>query len=268
MFSAINSSGSVLFEPPRKIGQTIYKCDKKFHLDPILEMYCNPKYYGVVFVTGKMYSFYLITKTGNHIENKKILSNQVDLPNKHKKGGQSSVRFARLHDERTEAYIKKLGELVVKSFLCDNNTKYVIEKLVIAGPSSKKNLLAKNELVKQYFNDKHQLLKTGDLNDSVVHETLDDIRNLIDISDDTKSDNIIEKVNDMLMIADDKLVFGVDEISHCLKYNELREIIVSDKETNIIKDIEAICNDKCIVHIIAHEKLCRLGINIIGIKWY
>jgi len=39
MFSVLNSDGAILFEPPKKISKSFYVCDKRFHLDTILEMY-------------------------------------------------------------------------------------------------------------------------------------------------------------------------------------------------------------------------------------
>jgi peptide chain release factor subunit 1 len=35
----------------------------------------------------------------------------VQLPKKHGRGGQSSVRFARIREEKRHAYVKKVAEL-------------------------------------------------------------------------------------------------------------------------------------------------------------
>lgn len=46
--------------------------------------------------------------------NKTILNKfEVDLPKKHNKGGQSSVRFARIRQEKRHNYLTKVAEIAV-----------------------------------------------------------------------------------------------------------------------------------------------------------
>lgn len=221
--------------------------------------------FGIIFVTGKMYALYKIIKSGEHIENKKILKDSVDLPNKHKKGGQSSVRFARLHDEKEDAYIKKLGELTIKSFMNSTNTEQLIEKLIIAGPSEKKILLAKNELIKQYFANKIVLLNTPDLNDQTINETLNGIRELFNSENDNNDDIALENIITLMSLADDKLIFGIDEINECLKNNEIRDLITNPETMSKLNITQ---NTKCNIRVIDNIKLNKIGIDIVGIKWY
>lgn len=63
----------------------------------------------------------------------------VDLPNKHGRGGQSSVRFARLRLERRAAYILKVAELCTQHFITGDRPN--IKGLILAGSADLKNEL-------------------------------------------------------------------------------------------------------------------------------
>lgn len=264
MFSVLNASGAVLLEPPKKITKTFYTCDKQFHLDPILEMFKTETCFGIIFVTGKMYSFHKIIKSGDHMESKKIVADTVDLPNKHRKGGQSSVRFARLHDEREDAYIKKLGELVVKTFMSNNNTNHLIEKLIIAGPGDKKKLLAQDELVNKYFGNNIIIRNTSDVTDQIIFEMINQTRDIFNSKGNNDEDEILNYINNLMMNDVDKLVFGIDEVNECLINNELQQIVTDNETIQLINKN----TNNCEIVIIPIEKLKKIGLDIIGIKYY
>lgn len=61
----------------------------------------------------------------------------VELPKKHNKGGQSSVRFARLRQEKRHNYLRKVCEIAVQTFITDN--KCNVTGLVLAGSADFKN---------------------------------------------------------------------------------------------------------------------------------
>jgi len=48
-------------------------------------------------------------------EIKKIFSEQSYVPKKHKKGGQSAARFARIREEKIKQWFKKINELLKSS---------------------------------------------------------------------------------------------------------------------------------------------------------
>ena len=70
----------------------------------------------------------------------------VDLPKKHGRGGQSSVRFARLRVEKRHNYMRKVGELAVGHYIPDGE-KPNIKGLVLAGAAELKNELVTNGLL-------------------------------------------------------------------------------------------------------------------------
>lgn len=79
-------------EPPRPLSSLLYRCDNKFETEPLAATFDNGPVYGVIIVDG---NGVLLATVQNGIPN--ILTEKsVELPNRQRKGGQSSIRFARL----------------------------------------------------------------------------------------------------------------------------------------------------------------------------
>lgn len=237
--------------------KTDYICDKKFHLDHILEMYKEETTFGLVFITGKLYNMYKVVKTGNYYETIKVEGSTTRLPKKQKKGGQSAPRFQRLRDEAIEAYIKKVSEVIIKTFMYENNTKCKINKLIISGPSTKKTLLIETPLIKQYFNRKNN-------NEPIIinceyDNDINSIKHLFDENVQQCEDDTIKYIQTLLATADERMLFGIDEINR-----EHVSEIITDNETIKLLNI----SDKTVVKIISKERLDRIGIKCIGIKYF
>ena len=94
-------SNSILeiIEPQNELDIFSYKCQNKFNIDPIRKYFDS--YDGsIIFANGDeciIYQFDGKFKKFKHIN--------ANLINRHKKGGQSSVRFARLAEESRQIYI-------------------------------------------------------------------------------------------------------------------------------------------------------------------
>ena len=94
-------------EPFCPINQSLYNCGNKFDTTPLNGLLQDDQKFGFVIVDGNgaLYA----TLQGN---NREILQKiSVELPKKHRKGGQSSVRFARLREEKRHNYLRKVAEL-------------------------------------------------------------------------------------------------------------------------------------------------------------
>jgi len=138
--SRIFNSGQdiVLLEPPEPIKRFMYRCDSRFHVDSLIELYESDKpELGFIFVTGSQTEFYLVCG-----DNFKLLKRiTVDLPNNHCRGGQSQNRIARNRDIAIQTYITKLTEFVTKFYIDQTTNKPGITDLVIVGPGDKKREL-------------------------------------------------------------------------------------------------------------------------------
>jgi peptide chain release factor subunit 1 len=68
----------------------------------------------------------------------------VDLPKKHGRGGQSSVRFARLRMEKRHNYVRKVAELATQMFISNDRPNCV--GLVLAGSAEFKLKLSQSDM--------------------------------------------------------------------------------------------------------------------------
>lgn len=222
-------------------------------------MYKTETAFGIVFITGKMYIFYKIVKTGEHYQHHKILNSTVRLPKKQKKGGQSAQRFCRIRNNEEAAYIKKVGEKVIECFMNLENGKSQVEKLIFAGPSSKKDKLKEDPLVKQYYSN-IQVINTSDLTDSVIFHTLSNTKELFETNITSQEDDTLLYIKELLEAADDSTVYGVNEVNSF--FGSLR-LVITDEETLPLLRIDA----KCGIKIVNKEKLNKI-VGTIGVKWY
>lgn len=124
------------FEPFKPINQSIYYCDNKFHTEPLSVLLDDDEKFGFIIVDGNGALFGIVQGNNREI----IQKISVELPKKHRKGGQSSVRFARLRDEKRHNYLRKVAELSNGHFI--SNDMPNVAGLVLAGSAAFKNELA------------------------------------------------------------------------------------------------------------------------------
>lgn len=220
-------------------------CDKKFHLDSLLEMYKEEHNFGVVFITGKMYELFKVTKTGNGFEKRKVAGSTIRLPKKQKKGGQSAQRFCRIRENEEAAYIKKVGEITVETFYDKKQSVVEIQKLFIIGPSSKKTLLFGDSLIKQYFPN----IEVKNSYEEIVFEP------------ESEDDKLIEYIKTMLETSVEQMYFGTEEINE--NFENVRLIICDEKsKANLNK------TGKASIKVVPEYKLKIIGLTCVGFKWF
>lgn len=128
------------FEPFKPINTSLYLCDSKFHVEALKDLLESNEIYGFVIMDGHSTLFGSLSGSVKEILHKF----SVDLPNKQRKGGQSSVRFSRLRDEKRHNYVRKVAEECTHQFI--KADKPNVNGLILAGHSDFKNVLFKSDL--------------------------------------------------------------------------------------------------------------------------
>jgi len=85
----------------------MYLCDNKFHCEALRELLECEEVYGFIVVDGNGALYGTLQGSTKEILHKF----SVELPKKHGRGGQSSVRFARLRVEKRHNYLRKVCEI-------------------------------------------------------------------------------------------------------------------------------------------------------------
>ena len=271
MFSTdLNYHESILIVPPKKINQSYYRCDKKFHLDPILEMYKRETSFGIVLVSGERSICYKVIKCGAHTEIKVIADTSVNLQKRQRKGGQSAQRIGRIRQEKEDSYVKKVSNMVVESYMKNNKTEYSIEGIVFAGPSLLKNKVRTHSLTIQYLDSRVlKIVDTPEIQDSTVWEVYEKCLEEFATAEDKETVELIGTIKDMMINGIDKLTFGQKEMIIGLENCMLETLLISsDSNEELKKQINKLNSYDCNVIEVEPLKMHSLGVDMVGIKWY
>lgn len=126
---------SVCFEPFKRLGAKMYKCDSCFHVEPLEALLQQDEEFGFIIIDGSGALFGKLT--GRHKD--VLFYYKVQLPKKHRKGGQSSARFGRLAQEARHLYITKVAEMAIKYFITNNEVN--VKGIIVAGSAEMKDKL-------------------------------------------------------------------------------------------------------------------------------
>lgn len=122
-------------EPYKPITNQFYRCDNKFYVEELKGLLEADNPFGFIIMDG--HGAIYASVSGNH---KEILNKfSVDLPKKHNKGGQSSVRFARIRMEKRHNYLTKVAELATTCFI--TGEKCNVKGLILGGSGDFKSEL-------------------------------------------------------------------------------------------------------------------------------
>jgi peptide chain release factor subunit 1 len=127
------------FEPFKPINTSLYLCDNRFHTEDLKELLEDDDRWGFLIMdgNGSLYG----TLQGNTREVLHKFS--VQLPKKHGRGGQSSMRFARLRLEKRAIYVRKVGEMMTQVFI--TNDKANVKGVVLAGSAEFKDVFSQSD---------------------------------------------------------------------------------------------------------------------------
>jgi len=129
------------FEPFKPIRKFFYMCDSRFHTENLEYLVQDEQTFGFIIVDGNGALYAKIS--GNAKET--IAKFHVELPKKHGRGGQSSVRFGRLREEARHNYVRKVCEHASNVFITNNQPN--VTGIVLAGSAEFKDVISQSDLM-------------------------------------------------------------------------------------------------------------------------
>lgn len=127
-------------EPILPLSHSVYKCDSQFHTEQLREQLQEGGKYGFIVIDGHGVSFHVLSASHRTTLYK---WENVMLPKKHGRGGQSQNRFARIRDEKRFNYVSKVQLLTTHYFIDSQTNQPIVSSLVMAGCADFKHDLAK-----------------------------------------------------------------------------------------------------------------------------
>lgn len=131
-------------EPHKPINTSLYLCDNKFHTKVLSDLLESDQKFGFIVMDGLGTLYGTLSGNTRNV----LYKFTVDLPKKHGRGGQSSVRFARLRMEKRHNYVRKVAELATNFFIGQDSMPNV-SGLILAGLADFKNELAQTDMFDQ-----------------------------------------------------------------------------------------------------------------------
>lgn len=231
------------FEPFKPINKSLYLCDNKFHVEDLKDLLENEDVFGFIVVDGNgaLYG----TLQGNSRET--IHKFTVELPKKHGRGGQSSVRFARLRVEKRHNYLRKVAEVATQVFIANDRPN--ISGLVLAGCADFKTDLYNSEMFDQRL--KPKVLKIVDVSyggENGFNQAVELAQECLSNVKFVQEKKILSKFFEEISTDSGLVVFGVNDTMKVLETGAIETLLLyenmdihrlilknkEDESTNII----------------------------------
>jgi peptide subunit release factor 1 (eRF1) len=263
---------SMIIEPPKKINKVYYRCCKQFNLDTISEMFKNETKIGIILISGSGYKFYVIIKTGSHLDVRCLDDGTIKLQKNQKKGGQSAQRIERIKNEKDNNYIKKVSEKAIKSFMIVDKSRANIDTIILSGPASRKKELYNNSTFKQFlgpyvskFVNTREIDKVNPL--TIYNKSLDVILN----QHDKNVMKLVGDIEDLINIGSDKLIFGIDETISNMESCMIKSLLINSNLDNGLKQqINELNTYDCEILEFDSDstETILIDYDVVGVRWY
>lgn len=219
---------SILLEPPKPIG-TYYRCDKTFHLDELLNQTTDDKRFGFIIIDGNGALFGLVQGS----KKEEIYSFTIELQSKTRRGGQSSVRFARLRQEQRHNYMVKVSETATRIFITDNKPN--VEKLFLAGSADFKTDIERSDLMDprlvRIIGGKYDV-GYGGFNG--FNMAIEQAKGVMESNKLTKEIEILSKFFEEINKNSNKIIFGFKETMNAY-HDGMAEALIINENTNVVR---------------------------------
>ncbi|KAJ2824733.1 Electron transfer flavoprotein alpha-subunit [Coemansia erecta] len=212
---------NICFEPFKPINTKLYLCDSKFHVEPLAGLLEDSSNFGFIVMDGKGCLY------GQLSGNSRTVLHQfsVELPKKHGRGGQSSMRFARLRLEKRQNYVRKVAEKATQLFITNNMPNVV--GLILAGSAEFKEELEKSAIFDPRLRAKViHLVDVAYGGESGFSEAILLSRSYLDNVKVVREQELVTKFFDEVACDTGKISYGVDDTLSALEDGAVETLIV------------------------------------------
>jgi len=211
-----------VLEPPEPTPIYYYRCDQKFHTEPLQEMLREKEVYGLIVIDGNETA--IATLSGRNLKLVKVLTS--GLPGKHRAGGQSSRRFERLREQEVNDYYKRVGQHVNDAFLQIPNLKGII----IGGPGPTKEDFRSGDYMHYALKNRIlDLVDTAYAGEEGIDEVVEKSGSILREVRYVEEKRLMQDFLSALGKDTGLVTYGEDEVRQALKRGLVRTLLVSEK---------------------------------------
>lgn len=217
-------------DPPIPLKTRIYRCDKEFVLELLIDMLETKEVYGLVIVDRRDANIALLK--GKSIV--PIVKTHSEVPGKTRAGGQSAARFERLREGSKKDHFKKVAEYMKEQFIGNKNLKGII----VGGPGPTKYDFVNTGFITTEVKNKIIAIKdlsyTGEFG---LQELVDKSQDVLAKEDIMSEKKIMGKFFDLLAKKPGMVSYGENEVMANLKVGIVDMLLISENLED--KKIEA-----------------------------
>lgn len=241
------SDETVVIVPPKPIKKLEYRCDKIFHTQALIQLYDPPEMCGLIFINGENCQLFTVDVSTNNRTNSGNANTRLK---QHKKGGQSSARFGRLHDEKVVRYLKEIAEEARQAFAD-------LDYVIVAGISKRPEELL------QYLHTDLQQKVIG----TIVMTTFDNdvVSKMIELVNTQKINRETKLLANFIeALEKDTAVYGPDDVAEAIAQSQLSVLYASNRFDTSKAQCDII---RIGISLKAQELISMYG-DAFGIKWW
>jgi len=206
--------------PPEPITTFLYRCDSRFHLEPLKDLLREKDVYGVIAIDNEEAAVAVIK--GRSISQLKTFTSGV--PGKHHAGGQSARRFERLREMSLNEFYKRVGDHANEILLQYPNIKGVI----IAGPGPTKDFFAEGGYLHYTLRDKIHIVDTSYSGESGVREAVAKSSDYLKEIRLVEEQKLIQQLMNEVSRENGLAVYGEKIVREALRKNMLERLYLSE----------------------------------------
>ena len=228
--------------------------------------------YCIVLISKSKSSFYNLLKIGNFADVKLIdnitnINYKMQIKAKQKKINKNKEKIGKVKSDNDEEYISKITSILEEDFI--NNKDYNTNGIILAGPNNIKKKIKNHSNISKYLDKiSIDLLNTSTINENTIWQVHDNY--FIKSQEEEKTIiDLITKLEIMIENCDNKLTFGKKEIIDGLNDYMISTILISNLVNyEIKKEINELNKYDCKIFVTHNDNMKKLGVDIIGIKFF
>ncbi|MAG15915.1 peptide chain release factor 1 [Candidatus Woesearchaeota archaeon] len=208
-------------EPPIPIQMKLYRCDKTFLLDLLIEMLQVKEVYGLVLIDRR--EGIIASLKGKSVT---VLSKHTsNVPGKMRAGGQSAARFGRIRENAAKEFYIRMGEHLKDAFFENKNLKGII----VGGPGHTKQEFLDGDFITSELRKKVIAIKDITYTDEFgLQELLDSSQDILAKEELASEKKVMNKFFEYLAKNDKMVSYGNDDVIKKLQMGAVDLLLLSE----------------------------------------
>ncbi|HDM26924.1 MAG TPA: peptide chain release factor 1 [Candidatus Bathyarchaeota archaeon] len=207
--------------PPEPVDIYLYRCDSRFHIEPLMELLRVRESYGILVLDASSATYAILRGKRLKIM-RKITS---DVPSKHRAGGMSAQRFKRIREAKIIGFFRRIGKHAEEIFLSVPDLKGII----VAGPGPTKHDFLKGDYLHYELRDKVvAVLDVAYTEEQGVEEVVDKAPEIIRKVRYVEEKKLMQEFLYHISRDTGLATYGVNEVLKSLEMANVKKLLISE----------------------------------------